>query len=192
MVALLSDYKLSHLSEQDFQQVIDLGNKVHGDGYLDLPSITKMLSKSKRDGLNSSYVLYDEDKLIGFRITYAPKQWELDQWCTPSLWPVAKEVVAYFKCNTIHPNYQGKGLGGLLLKESIATLKEMGAVAGLSHIWMQSPGNASFKYFTKAGGQLIKTHPRRWNDDPSLPDYDCIICGTDCYCDASEMILVFQ
>lgn len=187
----LSKYTIKHLSQDDFENVISLGNLVHGDGYLDLPSIEEMLGKSTKDDQNASYVMYDGSTLVGFRITYAPNNWTLDQWCTPELWPVDKEQVAYFKCNTINPDYQGQGLGGQLLRTSVATLKEMGAKAGLSHIWMQSPGNASFKYFTKAGGQLIKTHPRRWNNDPSLPDYVCILCGTDCYCDASEMILVF-
>jgi hypothetical protein len=77
------------------------------------------------------------------------------------------------------------------LKASIEKLKAMGAKAGLSHIWMQSPGNASFKYFTKAGGQLVKTHERRWFLDPTFKDYVCVLCGKDCYCSASEMILVF-
>ena len=179
------------MSESDFEAIITLGNDVHGDGYLDLSSITEMLDKSFKAELNSSYVMYDDNKLVGFRITYAPDNWPLDPWCTPELWPIAKEQVAYFKCNTIHPDYQGQGLGGQLLKASVATLKQMGAKAGLSHIWMQSPGNASYKYFTKAGGKLIKTHPRRWNDDPNLPDYICVICGKDCYCDASEMMLEF-
>jgi GNAT superfamily N-acetyltransferase len=179
------------MTEQDFAAIIELGNKVHGSGYLDLPSIQVMQAKSLFGDLNSSYVMYDQFTLIGFRITYAPNQWQLDTWCTPSLWPVDKSVVAYFKCNTIHPDYQGKGLGGQLLQASVNTLQQMGAKAGLSHIWMQSPGNASFKYFTKAGGQLIKTHPRRWNNDPSLPDYVCVLCGHDCYCDASEMLLEF-
>lgn len=179
------------MAESDFAAIIKLGNEVHGDGYLDLPAINEMLKKSNKGGLNSSYVMYDGDKLVGFRITYAPGSWPLDPWCTPDLWPVAKQDVAYFKCNTIDPAYQGQGLGGKLLAASVTTLKQMGAKAGLSHIWMQSPGNASYKYFTKAGGQLIKTHPRRWNDDPNLADYICIICGKDCHCDASEMMLVF-
>lgn len=186
-----SNFTLKQMTEQDFAAIISLGNHVHGDGYLDLAAIQQMLIKSQKDNLNSSYVMYDGDLLVGFRITYAPNNWQLDPWCTPNLWPVAQDHVAYFKCNTIHPDYQGQGLGGQLLNASITTLKQMGAIAGLSHIWMQSPGNASFKYFTKAGGKLIKTHARRWNDDPNLPEYICIICGEDCYCDASEMILEF-
>lgn len=184
-------YPIYPLSEDDFDKVVALGNQVHGDGYLYRDTLAEMHQKGQKNGLNSSFVMYDEDKLIGFRITYAPDNWPLDRWCTPELWPFDKEQVAYFKCNTIDPDYQGKGLGGQLLKQSVSTLKQMGAKAGLSHIWMQSPGNASFKYFTKAGGQLIKTHPRRWHEDETLPDYVCIICGKDCYCDASEMILEF-
>lgn len=186
---------LKTLSEADFDAIIALGNQVHGDGYLDHKSMQTILSRSQYKGLNCSFAMYDNHLepglLIGFRLTYAPGQWQLDKWCTPNKWPVAKDAVAYFKCNTIHPQYQGKGLGGQLLRASIDTLKKMGAKAGLSHIWMQSPGNASYKYFTKAGGKLIKTHPRRWHADETIPDYVCVICGKDCYCDASEMILEF-
>ncbi|MDB2374500.1 GNAT family N-acetyltransferase [Psychrosphaera haliotis] len=187
----MTDYLIKNLSNEDFAAVIELGNKVHGDGYLDETSISKILDQSTVGSLNASYVMYHDQTLVGFRLSYAPNKWPLDKWCTSDKWPVNKEHVAYFKCNTIHPDYQGKGLGGQLLQTSITTLKEMGAKAGLSHIWMQSPGNASFKYFTKAGGQLIKTHARRWNDDPTIPDYVCILCGNDCHCDASEMMLVF-
>lgn len=182
---------IQKLSPTDFANVIELGNAVHGEGYLSEQSLSDIYKKGLHGNLNASFVIYHQDKLVGFRLTYAPDNWQLDKWCTPSLWPVDQHKVAYFKCNTIHPDYQGNGLGGQLLAKSIATLKEMGANAGLSHIWMQSPGNASFKYFTKAGGQLIKTHPRRWHDDESLPDYVCVICGHDCFCDASEMMLVF-
>ncbi len=185
-------YTIKQLEKSDFGQVIALGNLVHGDGYLDEDSISVMLDRSCVGNVNVSYVMYDDLKLIGFRISYAPGQWPLDKWCTPKEWPVPFEDIAYFKCNTIHPDYQGKGLGGTLLQTSIDALKKIGAKAGLSHIWMQSPGNASFKYFTKAGGILIKTHPNRWNSDPTLPNYNCVLCGLNCHCDASEMMLVFN
>ena len=145
----MTDYLIKNLSNEDFAAVIELGNKVHGDGYLDETSISKILDQSTVGSLNASYVMSHDQTLLGFRLSYAPNKWPLDKWCTSDKWPVNKEHVAYFKCNTIHPDYQGKGLGGQLLQTSITTLKEMGAKAGLSHIWMQSPGNASFKYFTK-------------------------------------------
>lgn len=185
------NYLLKALEEQDFESVIELGNLVHGDGYLSYDALAVMLQKSVLNGLNASFVLYDGKKLIGFRISYAPKSWDIDKWCTPSEWPIEKSTAAYFKCNTIDPSYQGKGLGGRLLNASVSVLKKMGAKGGISHIWMQSPGNASYKYFTKAGGILIKQHKNRWANDPSLPDYNCVICGTNCHCTASEMMLVF-
>lgn len=185
-------YELRSLQKDDFDAVINLGNDVHGEGYLDHNSLSAIYKRGLKDDLNASYVLYDKNTLIGFRLSYAPGQWELDEWCTTELWPEDVTNVAYFKCNTIHPDYQGQGLGGQLLKVSVDTLKQMGATAGLSHIWMQSPGNASFKYFTKAGGQLIKTHERRWFLDPKFEDYVCVLCGKDCYCSASEMMLVFK
>lgn len=186
---------LQPLSITDFDAVIALGNQVHGDGYLDRDALTTMLKRSTKGDLNCSFVLYDTNPspklLVGFRLTFAPNTWPVDKWCSPELWPVSQDEVAYFKCNTIHPNYQGQGLGGQLLHASIISLRKMGAHAGLSHIWMQSPGNASYKYFTKAGGKLIKTHARRWHNDATIPDYECIICGKECFCDASEMILEF-
>ncbi|NVK23497.1 MAG: GNAT family N-acetyltransferase [Gammaproteobacteria bacterium] len=188
---MTESFKIKHLEPTEYQAVCTLGNWVHGEGYLSKQTLHEMHKKSLYKDLNASYVMYDGDVLIGFRISYAPGCWPLDKWCTPNLWGVDQSEVAYFKCNTIHPDYQGRGLGGQLLKQSITTLKSMGAKAGLSHIWMQSPGNASFKYFTKAGGKLIKTHARRWYHDDSLPDYICILCGEDCYCDASEMLLQF-
>lgn len=187
----MTPFPIKQLNSNDFANIIELGNNVHGDGYLDLETIQQMFEKSQKDGSNCSFVMYDGDTLVGFRISYAPGNWELDKYCSPELWPIGKEQMAYFKCNTIHPEYQGKGLGGALLKQSISTLKKMGAKAGLCHIWMQSPGNASYKYFTKAGGVEIKTHPRRWFNDPNHPDYICVLCGKDCYCDACEMMLQF-
>jgi ribosomal protein S18 acetylase RimI-like enzyme len=185
-------YTVEPLAESDFSDVVSLGNLVHGNGYLSNDALQDMLRKSIKNNLNASFVMRDGEKLIGFRISYAPEQWTIDKWSTPKQWPVIKSKVAYFKCNTIHPEYQGQGLGGILLSTSVDKLKEMGAQAGLSHIWMQSPGNASFKYFTKAGGILIKEHKDRWFNDPTSPDYQCVICGDSCRCVASEMMLVFK
>lgn len=184
-------YLIKSLSKEDFDGVIKLGNEIHGEGYLCPQSLELIYKKGLFHNLNASFVAYDQEKLIGFRLTYAPSNWEMDQWCTPTEWPCDPSQVAYFKCNTIDQQYQGQGIGGQLLNQSVTVLRQMGAKAGLSHIWMQSAGNASYKYFTKAGGVLIKTHPRRWHFDESLPDYVCILCGHDCHCDASEMILEF-
>lgn len=180
-----------HLIETDFDQVIALGNLVHGDGYLDQNNIKEWYEKGFKDGLNSSYVAFDGDKLVGFRITFAPEHWDIDEWCTPSNWPFEETSACYFKCNTVDSDYRGFGIGSKLLALSIEATKQQGARFGISHLWRQSPGNSAVKYFTKCGGVLIKDHPDRWNA-LSKAGYNCVICGHDCHCVAAEMMIVFE
>ncbi len=185
-----ANFTYKNLTSDDFTKVIELGNFVHGDGYLTPENIKQWSDKGISQGINSGFVVYDGDKLIGFRITYGIGQWNLDQWCSPELWQVPTENVCYFKCNTVDENYRGHGLGGKLLKLSIEAAKKQGALAGISHLWQQSPGNSAVKYFTKCGGQLVKLHPDKWNED-SKNGYNCILCGFDCHCEAAEMIIRF-
>lgn len=179
------------LTPADFDQIIALGNFVHGDGYLNSDNIETWYKKGIYNNINAGYVAYDKDKLVGFRITYSIKQWSIDNWCSPSLWRVPKSNVCYFKCNTVDENYRGYGIGSELLKLSVNAAKKQGAKAGVSHLWKQSPGNSAVKYFTKCGGELVKSHPDKWRED-ALNGYDCILCGHDCHCEAAEMIIYFD
>ena len=180
-----------NIRPEDYSAVIALGTLVHGEGYIDQDKIALWVQQGLKDQLNASYVAYDGDKLVGFRLTYAAQQWQLDNWCSPTLWQVAPEQVCYFKCNTVDENYRGYGIGSQLLKLSIQTTKQQGAQAGISHLWMQSPGNSAVKYFTKCGGHLVKQHMDRWNA-LSKQGYFCPICANDCHCSAAEMIIYFD
>ncbi|GLX81540.1 GNAT family N-acetyltransferase [Thalassotalea eurytherma] len=179
------------MSAEDFEQIIALGNHVHGDGYLNQQNIKQWFEKGLKNNINANYVAYDGNKLVGFRITYSPEQWDIDQWSTPSKWQVEPALVSYFKCNTVDENYRGYGIGSQLLKDSINALKTQGAKSGVSHLWMQSPGNSAVKYFTKCGGELVQEHPDKWHED-SKNGYRCILCGFDCHCSAAEMIIYFN
>jgi N-acetylglutamate synthase-like GNAT family acetyltransferase len=179
------------LTPTDFAAVIHLATQVHGEGYLDQASMQAWYEKGLKNGINAGFVVYHEQHLVGFRITYAVQQWQIDQWCSTELWPVAAEHVCYFKCNTVDENYRGHGIGGELLKRSIAAAKQQGARAGVSHLWKQSPGNSAVKYFTKCGGIMIKNHPDRWHE-LSLAGYECPICHNNCRCEAAEMMVVFN
>lgn len=193
-VILMNDKKhirYQEMTSNDFEQIVRLGNHVHGDGYLCLEKAKAWYEKGLKNGINSGFVAYDEDKLVGFRITYASEQWHIDNWCSPNLWQVPAEQVCYFKCNTVDENYRGYGIGSKLLALSIAAAKKQGATAGVSHLWKQSPGNSAVKYFTKCGGQLVQSHPDKWREE-ALNGYDCIICGYDCHCEAAEMIIYFD
>jgi len=187
--------ELYTLREDDFDRIIELGGSVHGANYLDHQNLEKIYRRSCSQGLCCSYTVYEgfreQKQLVGFRLTYAPGTWEIDKWCSADDWGVPPEKVCYFKSNTVAKEYQGRGIGTHLLDLSIGTAWRLGAVAGVTHIWMESPGNSAYRYFTKAGGQTLWVWPSRWNEDCTNDGYDCIRCGTDCHCTATEMILYF-
>ena len=179
------------LTHSDFKQVITLANDVHGEGYLDENKINLWYKKGIIDNINASFVVYDDKNLVGFRITFCANNWTIDKWSSPSLWNVSQTNVCYFKCNTVDKKYRGQGLGKKLLNMSIQASKKQGAQAGVSHLWQQSPNNSAVAYFTKCGGELIKQHADKWNKE-SKQGYNCVLCGFDCHCTASEMIIYFK
>ena len=178
------------LTPADFDQVIHLATTVHGEGYIDQTSMQAWYEKGLKNNINAGFVVYHNEKLVGFRITYAAQQWQIDQWCSPHLWQVDSQKCCYFKCNTVDEKYRGLGIGKQLLQLAIKAAQQQGAQAGISHLWKQSPNNSAVSYFSNCGGTLIKFHPDKWYED-SKQGYNCILCGHDCHCEAAEMIIYF-
>ncbi|PCI63038.1 MAG: GNAT family N-acetyltransferase [Gammaproteobacteria bacterium] len=191
---MASDISYQPLSQNDFEQLITLANTVHGGGYLNKTSLQAWYKKGIANTpakINASYVAYHQNKLVGFRVTFTVGSWQLDQWLTPNLWRVDSNKICYFKCNTVDETYRGLGIGSKMLKLSIHAAKKQGALAGVSHLWKQSPNNSAISYFSKCGGELVKLHPDKWHEE-SKNGYDCILCGLDCHCEAAEMIIYFD
>jgi len=187
----MSNVNYEKLTPAHFKQIIQLANEVHGDGYLNDESIANWAARGISNSINCGYVALQGKKLIGFRITFAAEHWQADQWCSPDLWQVAKDKCCYFKCNTVDESCRGLGVGKKLLQLSIAAAKQQGAQAGVAHLWKQSPNNSAVAYFTHCGGELVKSHPDKWNEE-SKQGYNCILCGHDCHCEAAEMIIYFD
>jgi len=187
---VMSVVSYKKLTPKYFKQVIQLANEVHGDGYLNDKSIAAWTARGISNEINCGYVALKNEQLIGFRITYTAEHWQTDQWCSPNLWKVSKDKCCYFKCNTVDEKYRGLGVGRKLLQLSINAAKKQGAQAGVAHLWKQSPNNSAVAYFTHCGGELIKSHPDRWNE-ASKQGYNCILCGHNCHCEAAEMIIRF-
>ena len=187
-----SGIRYETLTPAHFEGVVTLGNFVHGDNYLTEESLRQMYDKSFHDGINASWVALDNDKVVGFRLTYAHSQWQPDKWCSPDEWTVPADKVCYFKCNTVSPDRQGLGIGSEMLRRSIASASRQGALAGLAHIWLASPGNSAFKYFSKNGGTLIRKHPDKWRYEAIHEGYDCPVCEGICDCEGAEMLLTFS
>lgn len=180
-----------HLTTTDYDAVIELGNRIHGDNYLTLESLADYDRRGRVGAANLNWLAFLDGELAGIRLTFAPGQWELDAQCSPDQWPFPAEQLCYFKCAAVDPKTRGTGIGRELLNRSIAEAKTLGCRAGLAHIWMQSPGNAAFEYFTHCGGQLIREHPNRWHDLSLYEGYHCPVCDGICYCSAAEMLLIF-
>ncbi|XQW84347.1 GNAT family N-acetyltransferase [Thalassotalea piscium] len=178
------------MTPEDFNAIVILGTQVHGEGYIDNTIIKGWYQKGIHHNINASFVAYAKDKLVGFRLTFSAQHWDIDSWCTPELWQIPSEQVCYFKCNTVDENYRGYGIGSQLLNLSISAAKQQGALAGVSHLWRQSPGNSAVIYFSKCGGKLIKNHPDRWNE-LSQQGYQCPVCDLYCHCEAAEMMILF-
>ncbi len=185
------DIKYHTLEIADFSAVITLATTVHGVGYMDREMLSAWHQQGLKNDINAGYVAYHGDKLVGYRITFATGQWDIDQWCSTNSWQLPEALVCYFKCNTVDIDYRGCGVGGQLLKLSSQAAAKQGARAGIAHLWRQSPKNSAVEYFTHCGGVSIKTHYSRWNADCEQ-GYICTICGNNCHCDAQEMILYFD
>ncbi|TMP80774.1 GNAT family N-acetyltransferase [Pseudoalteromonas phenolica] len=180
------------LTTDHFQDVITLANLVHGDNYMDEASLSKMHQQGIKHEINASFVAINkQSELVGFRLSYAAEQWDIDKWCSPKLWPVLPSQMAYFKCIAVSEKAQGQGIGPKLLHASIVALRQQGALAGVAHLWKQSPGNGAVKYFTKAGGELVKLHDNRWTELCDTQGYVCTVCESSCQCQAAEMALLF-
>lgn len=187
----MAEIRYASLAPEHFDRVIALGNHVHGDNYLDRPSIESLYQKSFSNGINASYVSVIGDELIGFRLTIAAPHWQADKWCTPHDWNISPHQVCYFKCNTVSDACRSKGVGSTLLQLSIKKAQLQGAKAGLAHIWLASPGNSAFRYFSKCGGKVIKEHPGKWRNLSIEDGYCCPVCPDICECVAAEMLLTF-
>ncbi len=193
-------YNIRFLREEDFEGVIKLANKIFGDNYLTHEDMHSILKKSKKGDRNCSFTMTlnkgdGAERLIGFRLTYAPGQW-IDSYdpkleLNPEMWGFDPEKVAYMKSNALDEEFRGSGFGRMLLDRGIAETKRMGAEAAVAHIWMNSPGNSAYNYFTRAGGSLVKTYPSYWTDYHT-EDMPCIHCGFPCECPASEMIIDYS
>jgi ribosomal protein S18 acetylase RimI-like enzyme len=201
----------TQLTPKHFNAVLALANFVHGDNYLNEGSLQTIYKHSWLNEVNCSWVAIDPQSqcnnsennqrdsrqlpsgyLVGFRLTLAPQTWPIDKWCSAHLWPYPADDVCYFKCNTVDANMRGKGIGKALLLKSIESAKQQGAKAGLAHIWLASPNNSAFAYFSACGGKLIKEHPNKWQIHSIEDNYQCPVCFTICTCTGAEMLLAFD
>jgi ribosomal protein S18 acetylase RimI-like enzyme len=176
------ELQLKHVSE--LKKFLDIEA---GIDYLTEEDLIKIIkNKITLNNKNCSFVALDNDKIIGVRLTYAPKKWLTDaKGITVNKWNVDEDYVAKFHCLFLDSNYQGQGIGPEMSKRSIKVLKEMGTKAIICHSWLESPNNSSQRYLLKYGFKPVSLHKNFWSDF----DYLCSGCSKKpCVCTAEEMI----
>ncbi|EKE85284.1 GNAT family N-acetyltransferase [Idiomarina xiamenensis] len=169
-----------------------LGNQVHGDNYLTPENLTEYQRRAQSGDVNLNWLAFVDGQLAGIRLTFAPGTWPVDGDCSPQKWPFKAQQLCYFKCSAVDARYRGLGIGKGLLLRSIDSAKQLGCLGGLAHIWLQSPGNSAYEYFSRCGGVMINEHANRWYDLSISDGYHCPVCDGVCYCSAGEMLLSFD
>jgi ribosomal protein S18 acetylase RimI-like enzyme len=157
-----------------------------GKNYYSLSDLQDVLKKSQTDGLNASFLAWSDERLVGVRLTLAPSTWiRPGLRVTPEKWKVDPEKVGYFKSLFVDEEFRAHGLGQKLSAESKKILEQQGALAIVSHSWLESPNNSSQRYLLNAGFVEVARHEKFW--EPI--DYECTRCSPRrCECTAIEMI----
>ncbi len=177
------------IEEVHFKRMVPLLDLVIGTNFMNESKIKEIRQTGISNGLNSSFVLLAGEDVIGLRLTVAAGNWDCTRFSSKK-WGVAPEKVCYFHLNCVHPKYRGGGWGQRLLQSSIEVVKQQGAVAGVADIWLNSPRNSAYRYFSRAGARVVNIEQDRWVNIHS-EESPCNRCGPRCECLGAEMILYF-
>lgn len=174
------------LELNDIETVKKFTDQWIGLNYFSKLELEVIYKKSQQRGLNSSFLAWDGEDLVGIRLTLAPGWSGSGQQKTFSeRWTVNPLTVGYFKSLFVHPNYWRRGYGKELSRLSQQILKEQGATAIVTHSWFESPGQSSQALLLKMGFTEVGRHLKYWE----AIDYLCNLCKPlRCRCTAIEMI----
>ena len=182
--------KIVPLDENYMEPLIALADREIGVSYYTPADILAQIDRSTWKGKQLSYLAFDGDEMIGFRLTSAPGKWEHGRGMglSPHLWPFELKESAYFQSCFVSAAYMGQGIGKSLSLACIDTLREEGIPQVVAHSWKESPHNSSFRYLSKLGFQPVIEYPDYWKE----VDYECALDGYPCRCTAIEMVLTLR
>ena len=169
------------------QSIIELADREIGQSYYDKTELIEQIHRGTWKGQQLSFLAFEGDELVGFRLTSAPGKWNhgRGKGLSPHLWPFSLEESAYFQSCFVSEKYMGRGIGRSLSQKCLEILIELKIPMVVAHSWKESPHNSSFRYLTALGFQAVKEYPEYWKD----VDYICSRDGNPCRCTAIEMIL---
>lgn len=184
-------YLIRELTESDLPAVKRFTDQEIGENYYSLEELRLNYLKARKENIQCSFVLEDSEsgKIVGLRLSYPPGNWAKGKGSKlrPDLWKIDLERAGYFQSLFLAPQVRGQGWGPKLSQASMQAMKKLGALAVVTHSWVESPGGSSGKYLRKIGFKPVIQHPKYWVD----VDYVCTRDGKPCQCTAEEMILYF-
>jgi ribosomal protein S18 acetylase RimI-like enzyme len=176
---------ICEMQHTDVLAVSSLADKTFGKDFLSTESITFFIESNT----HYTYVLKDDDKLIGFVI------WEVVNSSESSKlfhsensffinYLNSSNLTAKLNQIAINEEYRDKGYGEFLFKKSIQQLPtEVDYLT--STYWVKNEANAMRKLLIKNGFESIKLIPNYWYNDSKEKNYHCAICGQPpCKCSA--------
>jgi ribosomal protein S18 acetylase RimI-like enzyme len=100
---------------------------------------------------------------------------------------VAPDDLGYISYIAVADTHQGLGIGAELLKRASVRLEKAPCGALWVHVWSGSPGNASYRLFSRFGFEQVKRTKKPWVKTEHVK---CVVCGEHCQCDCITMLKV--
>jgi len=96
------DLEIVPMEEKFFDGALKVANTLIGDNFLDYAQLEDLCRRGFSKGLNPCFVLLDQERVVGVRITLAPGNWDINDRYSPEKWKVPQDEVCYFKLGAIY------------------------------------------------------------------------------------------
>ena len=182
---------IREMRPDDANAVEALADIVVGPGYYPRDTVLEFLERATVGDVVCAHVAFVGSELVGFRFALPPGRWTSGRGrgLSPETWPAPLEQCAYFQSSYVATAHMGKGIGRVMARRAIDSLRALDARAIVTHSWKEAPHGSSFRYLSRLGFRPVAEHPRYWSE----VDYTCIRDGRPCLCTAIEMVLdLFQ
>lgn len=92
--------------------------------------------------------------------------------------------VGLLESAAVTPGHRGRGLGGRLVAERLAFLRERGCTSVVALAWLSGSPQSSLPVLTRAGFAPVVQLPDYWYCPDGDAGYECAKCGLVCRCAA--------
>lgn len=168
---------ISAIQIRDLNAIKSISDLCFGQNYLSINQLTKTL---KNPGIYSKIEI--NSQLVGFCLAPVYRL-NTDNSFFTSLSLEIKDS-GMIKSLAIHPDFQRKGKGTLLLKHVIHKIKFLNKSQPIYFpSWMESTCDGFCKLIKLEGFKEVKIFSKYWSDDSLKNNYSCVKCGNPpCQC----------